>query len=147
MKTVLLATFASILALTGNAFAQGTTPEVPKDVAAAPADAEKTESGLASKVLTKGTGTTKPTATSNVTVHYSGWTADGKMFDSSVKRGKPSSFGLNQVIKGWTEGVQLMVEGEKRRFWIPGELAYGNTPNRGRPYGMLVFDVELIKIN
>ncbi len=147
MKTTLLAALASLIAFTSTAFAQGTTPEVPKDVAAVPADAKKTESGLASKVLTKGTGTTHPTATSNVTVHYSGWTTDGKMFDSSVKRGKPSSFGLNQVIKGWTEGVQLMVEGEKRRFWIPGELAYGNTPNGGRPYGMLVFDVELIKIN
>ena len=147
MKTALLATFASILALTGNVFAQGTTPEVPTDVAAVPADAQKTESGLASKIITIGTGTANPTATSNVTVHYSGWTTDGKMFDSSVKRGKPSSFGLNQVIKGWTEGVQLMVEGEKRRFWIPAGLAYGENPGGGRPGGLLVFDVELIKIN
>ena len=147
MKTALLATFASILALTGNVFAQGTTPEVPTDVAVVPADAQKTDSGLASKILTIGTGTANPTATSNVTVHYSGWTPDGKMFDSSVKRGKPSSFGLNQVIKGWTEGVQLMVEGEKRRFWIPADLAYGENPGGGRPGGSLVFDVELIKIN
>jgi peptidylprolyl isomerase len=116
----------------------------PPDVAAPPADAEKTASGLASKVLKPGTGTEHPAATSRVTVHYSGWTTDGKLFDSSVQRGEPSTFPLNGVIKGWTEGVQLMVEGEKRRFWIPESLAYGGRP--GRPQGMLVFDVELIKI-
>ncbi len=121
-------------------------PEVPSDVAAAPADAEKTASGLASKVLTKGTGTKKPKATDTVEVHYSGWTLDGKMFDSSVVRGETTSFPLNGVIKGWTEGLQLMVEGEKRRFWIPADLAYGETPGGGRPGGMLCFDVELVKI-
>lgn len=119
----------------------------PADVAAAPADAEKTASGLASKVLTKGTGTEKPTAEDTVTVHYTGWETNGKMFDSSVKRGQPTSFALNQVIKGWTEGLQLMVVGEKRRFWIPADLAYGDTPTRpGAPAGMLCFDVELISI-
>ena len=118
----------------------------PKDVAAAPADAEKTPTGLLSKVLQKGTGTEKPTAVDTVTVHYSGWTLDGKMFDSSVKRGQPASFPLNGVIKGWTEGLQLMVEGEKRRFWIPADLAYGENPGGGRPGGMLCFDVELLKI-
>ena len=119
-------------------------PEAPKDVAAPPADAEKTASGLASKVLQKGTGTTKPKAESVVQVHYSGWTTDGKMFDSSVTRGQPASFPLNRVVAGWTEGVQLMVEGEKRRFWIPESLAYQGRP--GAPAGMLVFDVELLKI-
>ena len=121
-------------------------PEAPADVAAAPADAEKTASGLVSKVITKGTGTVHPKATETVTVHYSGWTPDGKLFDSSVKRGEPTSFPLNGVIKGWTEGVQLMVEGEKRRFWIPADLAYGENPKDGRPGGQLVFDVELISI-
>ncbi|MEO1858161.1 MAG: FKBP-type peptidyl-prolyl cis-trans isomerase [Rubritalea sp.] len=121
-------------------------PATPKDVAAAPADAEKTASGLLSKVLTKGTGAEKPKATSTVEVHYSGWTLDGKMFDSSVTRGQTTSFGLNQVIPGWTEGLQLMVEGEKRRFWIPADLAYGENPGGGRPGGMLCFDVELVKI-
>jgi FKBP-type peptidyl-prolyl cis-trans isomerase len=116
----------------------------PPDVAAPPADAEKTASGLASKVLQPGKGTEKPEAQDQVTVHYTGWTTDGKMFDSSVKRGQPATFPLNGVIKGWTEGLQLMVEGEKRRFWIPVELAYNNRP--GRPAGMLVFDVELISI-
>jgi FKBP-type peptidyl-prolyl cis-trans isomerase len=122
-------------------------PEVPKDVAAAPADAVKTASGLASKVLKEGTGKDKPKATDTVKVHYSGWTTDGEMFDSSVTRGEPTSFPLNQVIKGWTEGVQLMVVGEKRRFWIPEGLAYGPVvPGSGRPGGMLVFDVELLEI-
>ncbi len=121
-------------------------PPVPEDVAAPPADAEKTESGLASKVLEKGEGTTHPKATDQVLVHYTGWTTDGKMFDSSVARGEPIAFPLNQVIPGWTEGVQLMVAGEKRRFWIPAKLAYGENPGGGRPGGMLVFDVELIEI-
>ena len=122
-------------------------PEVPADVKAPPADAKKTASGLAYKVLTKGKGTKHPAATDRVSVHYSGWTPDGKMFDSSVMRGEPTSFRLSQVIPGWTEGVQLMVEGEKTRFWIPSNLAYGDTPRRpGAPAGPLVFDIELLAI-
>jgi peptidylprolyl isomerase len=116
----------------------------PPDVAAPPSDAKRTASGLAYKVLQEGTGTQKPTSRSQVTVHYTGWTTDGKMFDSSVMRGSPATFGLDQVIKGWTEGVALMVEGEKARFWIPQDLAYKGEP--GAPRGMLVFDIELIKI-
>ena len=116
----------------------------PSDVAAPPADAAVTATGLASRVLQAGTGTKHPGPRSKVRVHYSGWTTDGRMFDSSVSRGEPISFGLNQVIPGWTEGVQLMVEGEKRRLWIPEALAYGGRP--GAPAGMLVFDVELIRI-
>ncbi|HVF73046.1 MAG TPA: FKBP-type peptidyl-prolyl cis-trans isomerase [Chthoniobacterales bacterium] len=114
----------------------------PDDVAAPPADAEKTASGLASKVLTTGKGSSHPARTDVVTVHYTGWTTDGKSFDSSVPGGTPASFPLDRVIAGWTEGVQLMVAGEKRRFWIPEELAYKG--KEGRPAGMLVFDVELI---
>jgi len=122
-------------------------PETPKDVAAAPADAKKTTSGLAYKVIKKGTGTEHPGPTTRVKVHYSGWTKDGKMFDSSVTRGEPTQFGLNQVIPGWTEGLQLMVKGEKTRFWIPGKLAYGDEPKRpGSPSGQLTFDIELIDI-
>jgi FKBP-type peptidyl-prolyl cis-trans isomerase len=121
-------------------------PPVPEDVKAAPADAEKTTSGLASKVLTKGTGEVRPKVTDNVTVHYTGWTTDGQMFDSSVVRGQSATFPLNRVIPGWSEGVQLMVEGEKRRFWIPAELAYGKNPPPGAPAGLLVFDVELLNI-
>ena len=118
----------------------------PADVKAAPADAKKTSSGLAYKVLQPGTGTKHPSGISQVTVHYTGWTTDGKMFDSSVVRGQPATFGLDQVIPGWTEGVQLMVEGEKVRFWIPEKIAYaGRGPAEAR--GMLVFDIELNKIN
>lgn len=124
---------------------QGPKPlPAPDDVAAAPKDAQTTASGLASKVLSKGKGDRKPTAKSKVQVHYSGWTTDGKMFDSSVVRGDPAEFPLNAVIAGWTEGVQLMVEGEKRRFWIPQDLAYRGA--EGPPKGTLVFDVELLKI-
>jgi len=114
----------------------------PEDVARAPADAATSESGLASRVLQAGTGTDKPAATDLVTVHYTGWTTDGKMFDSSYARNAPSTFPLDRVIKGWGEGVQLMVVGEKRRFWIPQALAYNG--QAGRPAGMLVFDVELL---
>jgi peptidylprolyl isomerase len=95
-------------------------------------------------VLQKGTGTRRPTPNDQVTVHYTGWTTDGKMFDSSVARGQPATFKLNEVITGWTIGVGLMVEGEKRRLWIPEKLAYQGQP--GAPAGMLVFDVELIRI-
>jgi peptidylprolyl isomerase len=126
-----------------------TKPDIPapEDVAAPSDGHEKTESGLASKVLTKGTGTEKPRKFDEVEVHYTGWTKDGKMFDSSMKRGTPTRFPLNRVIPGWTEGVQLMVEGEKRRFWIPAAMAYGETPRRpGAPAGQLTFDVELLKI-
>ena len=115
----------------------------PPDVAAAPTDAARTSSGLASKVVTKGTGRARPTARDSVTVHYTGWTTNGKMFDSSVARGEPSTFPLDRVIAGWTEGVQLMVVGEKRRLWIPEALAYKGQRD---PKGMLVFDIELIKI-
>ena len=118
-------------------------PTTPSDVKAAPSDAKKTASGLAYKVIKPGTGTRRPSAISSVTVHYSGWTTDGRMFDSSVTTGQPVTFPLNGVIPGWTEGVQLMVEGETTRFWIPEALAYkGQSP----PFGLLVFDVELIKI-
>ena len=119
-------------------------PQAPSDVKAPPSDAKKTPSGLAYKVVQPGKGTRHPTANNEVTVHYTGWTTDGKMFDRSVTRGEPATFPLNGVIPGWTEGVQLMVEGEKTRFWIPENLAYkGQQP----PFGMLVFDVELIRLD
>lgn len=114
----------------------------PADVAEAPADAVTTASGLASKVIEAGTGTNRPARTDRVTVDYTGWTTDGKMFDSSLTAGKPATFPLDKVIAGWTEGVQLMVAGETRRFWIPESLAYKG--KEGRPKGTLVFDVKLI---
>ncbi len=121
-------------------------PEVPTDVAAPPKDAKKTDLGVSYKVLKEASqsGGKNPGPTDKVTVHYSGWTTDGKMFDSSVMRGSPATFGLNQVIKGWTDGLQTMVVGQKTRFWIPEKLAYGGSP--GKPAGMLVFDVELLGI-
>jgi peptidylprolyl isomerase len=104
-------------------------------------------SGLAYKFLKRGKGKQHPTAESTVEVHYSGWTPDGRLFDSSVQRGQPTRFPLGGVIKGWTEGVQLMVVGDKVRFWIPGALAYGDKPSSsGAPTGPLVFDVELLAI-
>jgi peptidylprolyl isomerase len=117
----------------------------PPDVAAPPADAVRTASGLAFTVLQPGTGTAKPGPMDLVTVHYTGWTTDGKMFDSSLASKGPVEFPLNLLIKGWNEALQLMVPGEKRRLWIPKELAYNDTPNR--PAGMLVFEVELVEFN
>ena len=114
----------------------------PDDVSAPPATAQKTDSGLTYKVLKSGAGTEHPSANAEVTVHYTGWTTDGKMFDSSVRRGQPATFPLQGVIAGWTEGLQLMVQGEKTRFWIPENLAYQG--RSGAPKGMLVFDVELL---
>src|SRR5215211_1394212 len=114
---------------------QNSDLSAPSDVAAAPADAKTTSSGLAYKVLQPGKGGAHPKATDTVVVHYSGWTTDGKMFDSSVARGEPASFPLNRVIAGWTEGLQLMEPGEKARFWIPGKLAYGDKPRGGAPGG------------
>ena len=120
------------------------SPEkAPADVKAPPSDATKTASGLIYKVLEPGTGVRHPLATSTVTVQYSGWTTDGKLFDSSVLKGEPMTTQANGVIAGWTEGLQLMVEGEKIRLWIPEALAY---QGRGPVSGSLVFDVELIKI-
>lgn len=104
-----------------------------------------TESGLQYEVLVAADGP-KPTATTKVTVHYHGTTIDGKVFDSSVERGQPASFGLNQVIPGWTEGLQLMSKGAKYRFFIPSDLAYGarGAGNAIGPHQALIFDVELI---
>lgn len=121
-------------------------PPAPADVGAIPDDAEVTPSGLASRMLKAGTGTTNPGPTSQVEVDYSGWTLDGTLFDSSIPREETITFPLNGVIAGWTEGLQMMVEGESRRFWIPADLAYGNNPPPGAPAGMLVFDVVLHKI-
>src|SRR6185503_4149142 len=115
----------------------------PSNVAAAPADAVKTASGLASKVLAPGTGKDRPAKDDVVTIHYTGWKTDGTMFDSSVARGKPASFPVARVIAGFSEGLQLMVPGEKRRLWIPEALAYKGARE---PKGMLVFDIELINI-
>jgi FKBP-type peptidyl-prolyl cis-trans isomerase len=147
MIKISCAFLALALAWNSGAFAQPAppaAPEAPADVAAPPADALVTASGLASKVLAPGTGTDRPQAGDQVKVHYSGWTADGKLFDSSVARGKAVVLPYDRVIAGWQEGLSLMVEGERRRLWIPAKLAYEGKPEK--PQGMLVFDVELFDI-
>lgn len=126
-------------------FATHKPPPAPPDVAKPPADAKKTDKGVFYKVLKPGGADPRhPLPTETVKVHYSGWTTDGRLFDSSELRGEPSSFGLSAVIAGWTDGLQVMTIGERARFWIPVELAYKNQP--GKPKGMLVFEVELIDI-
>jgi len=109
---------------------------------------KSTASGLQYQVLNPGTGDIHPKASDKVTVHYHGTLLDGTVFDSSVQRGESISFGLNQVIPGWTEGVQLMVVGEKTRFFIPSKLAYGNSGAGAiKPGSTLIFEVELLGIN
>ncbi len=105
-------------------------------------------SGLQYEVLTEGTGA-KPTANNKVTCHYHGTLINGTIFDSSVQRGQPATFPLNQVIKGWTEGVQLMATGSKWRFFIPPHLGYGDRQVGGAigPNSTLIFDVELLSIS
>ncbi len=106
-----------------------------------------TASGLQYQVLQQGSGDRQPTATDTVRVHYHGTLIDGTVFDSSVERGETISFPLNRVIPGWTEGVQLMKVGDKFRFFIPSNLAYG-TRKAGKipPGSVLIFDVELFEI-
>ena len=106
-----------------------------------------TESGLQYQVITEGTGA-KPTEKDRVKVHYTGTLLDGTKFDSSVDRGEPAEFGVNQVIKGWTEGLQLMPVGSKYIFWIPSELAYGERAAGPdiKPNSVLKFEVELLEI-
>jgi len=107
-----------------------------------------TASGLQYEVLSEGEGD-KPSATSNVTVHYHGTLINGTVFDSSIERGQPASFGVNQVIPGWTEALQLMPKGSKYRLYLPQELSYGANPHPEgpiEPYMALIFDVELLEI-
>ena len=107
-----------------------------------------TESGLQYKVVVEGDGD-EPKASDKVTVHYTGKLIDGTVFDSSISRGEPTQFGVNQVIPGWVEGLQLMKPGAKYEFYIPQDLAYGAQGSQGTipPYSALIFEVELIKIN
>jgi len=135
---------AAFVLLTFAAAVSGQTDiPAPSDVAAPPADAAKSASGLTSRVVMPGASADKPMETDVVTVHYTGWTTEGKMFDSSVARGAPATMDLDMVIAGWTEGVALMVEGERTRFWIPENLAYKGEV--GQPRGMLVFEIDLIR--
>jgi FKBP-type peptidyl-prolyl cis-trans isomerase len=150
------ALFVIVIGLTLFSFATAGTPEENKVAGekflaenAKKPNIKTTASGLQYEVITPGSGKTNPKATDTVTVHYKGTSIDGKEFDSSYSRGTPTSFPLNGVIPGWTEGVQLMTEGAKYKFYIPSNLAYGEN-GAGRSIGpneTLIFDVELIKIN
>ena len=120
-------------------------PKPPEDLEA-PDHAETTESGLASLVLEKGETDERPDKTDIVLAHFTGWLEDGTLLESTVMKGKPAQFKLDQVtIKGWGEGLQLMVKGEKRRFWIPEKLGFGENPPPGAPKGKLIFDFELLE--
>jgi len=120
-------------------------PPAPADVAKPPADAKKSPKGVFYRVLKAGPGKPHhPAPTDTVKVHYTGWTTDGRMFDSSVLRGDKSTFSLKSVVAGWTDGIPLMSVGDVYRFWIPEELAYKGAA--GKPKGMLVFEVELFEI-
>ena len=120
-------------------FVKENTPHFP-----APSTAQSTDSGLRFVVLSRGKSHKHPSSTTNVTVHYEGRTTDGEVFDSSIARGEPTSFTLDQVIPGWREGVKLMTVGDTFRFWIPEKDAYRGAP--GKPAGLLIFDVELIEM-
>ena len=116
----------------------------PDDVAAVPKDAERSNTGLAWKIIRAGDGKKHPSTYSNVTVDYTGWTREGRMFTTTLAKSKPETFSIADTMKGWREGIPMMVTGEIRRFWIPGDLAYNGVANM--PQGMLVFDVELISM-
>ncbi|WP_339669969.1 FKBP-type peptidyl-prolyl cis-trans isomerase [Dasania marina] len=135
----------------GNSQAAEQNLQLGKDFLSTNGQAEEvvtTDSGLQYVLLQAGSGTTHPTASDRVKVHYHGTMINGVVFDSSVERGQAIEFGLNQVIKGWTEGLQTMVVGEKKRFFIPSDLAYGNRGAGQIPPGStLIFEVELLAIN
>ncbi len=119
-------------------------PKPPENLGTPPANAQKTPSGAFTEPVKAGTGEQHPAADSTVLMHYIGWTTDGKIFDSSHDRGRPTAFPLAQVMPAFAETVQLMVAGERRRVWIPGPVARGNWV--GSPRGMLVFEISLLRI-
>lgn len=117
--------------------------EAPADLATPPADAIRLPSGLAYRVLHRGAGGPHPTANATIRIDYTGWSADGAAFDSSLRTGAPAVFPLARLIDGWKQGVPLMSRGDTYRFWIPGALAYDTAPSPGSPTGPLVFDITL----
>ncbi len=119
-------------------------PPVPADVAAPPPGAARTPLGVAYRELKPGTGTVHPTATDRIKIQYTGWTANGRLFDSSIVRGEPAVFRVDKVLPGWTDALPTMTVGGRSRFWVPVDLAYKNEP--GSPLGDLVFDIELLEI-
>ncbi len=124
----------------------GEVPNPPSTVRNIPFEATKERSGLAWQILKKGHGAQKPNKNSLVKVHYSGWSTGGTIFECTHLTDEPAEISLDQVIPGWSEGLLMMVEGERRRFWIPANLAYGDNPPVGAPAGMLIFDIDLLEI-
>lgn len=122
---------------------RGTLP--PPDVAGPPSDAQVTPSGLAYRVLARGSGGRRPTASARVLVNYTGWTTDGTIIDGAPIGEAPVTITLADTMAGWQEGVRLMSRGDKFRFWIPATLAYAGDP--GKPRGMLVYDIYLVDFN
>ena len=133
-----------LLLLLGLGCGPATQIPAPDDVKQAPASAVVTDSGLAYVVLKQG-GSMTPRISDRVTVHYTGWSVDGDMFDSSVAKGKPARFDVRGVIAGWTEALLLMKAGSKIRLWVPEHLAYHG--QAGYPAGTLVFEVSLISVD
>lgn len=131
---------------------ESTAPEAPEvdvtppaDVAHIPEDATMTPSGVAIRFIKEGDGENYPMLSDDITIHYTGWTTDGEMFDSSRVRGEPATFPLGRLIQGWQKALPLMSKGSRALIWIPGPLAYDYPGAReGTPKGMLVFDIELI---
>lgn len=122
-------------------------PSTPADLHTPPDRAVKSASGLALLVLKNGDGRQHPAMTSQVTLHYSGWTSDGKLFESTVMSGHPAVYLVGNTLPGWQEALVQMVVGEKARLWVPASLAYGERPvNNMSPAGDLVFDLELLAI-
>jgi peptidylprolyl isomerase len=122
-------------------------PATPADLAAPPPSAVRLPSGLAMRVLEKGSGIEHPSAGSRVTMDFSGWRTDGTLFESTAMGGHPAVFAVRELIPGWREGIFRMVVGEKARLWIPPALAYGEKPRRrGVPAGPLVYDVQLVAL-
>jgi peptidylprolyl isomerase len=120
-------------------------PPVPDDVSGPPEDAERSESGLAWRVLKKGRGADRPSLSSKVKIAYTVWDTDGKLFRSTILEGRPAEMEVGRVSsEGLKEGLQLMARGEKRRLWVPAELAYKG--RFGGPEGMVVMDIELLRI-
>jgi peptidylprolyl isomerase len=122
-------------------------PPTPSPLRSAPASARKLASGLALKVLAKGTGKVHPASANRVSLHLSGWTMDGVLFESTSMAGHPASYLVSELLPGIREGVAELVVGDHARLWIPAELAYGKKPaRRGQPAGRMVYDVELLSI-
>ena len=122
-------------------------PPVPLDLKVPPRNATKLESGVSFRRIKKGGGTQHPSGKSRMLLHFSGWTTNGDLVESSVMAGQPASFDMLTVLRGWREALLQMVPGDKVRVWIPAAMAFGDKPRRGQPRGDLVYELELISLD